>query len=90
MEDIESDPDQPCLLVTCPTIQLAVKLIQHTVKTLGKIDAESAIRDLVKQGIEDQRVSVIDEHGFKNTYLHIIFLSTAGSSGEGNVKTKCD
>ena len=75
VEDIKSDPDQPCLLVTCPTIQLAVKLIQHTVKTLGKIDAESAIRDLVKQGIEDQRVSVIEQMNMVlKIHICILFL----------------
>ena len=57
VEDIQSGSGEPCLLVTCPTIQVAVKLFQHTVKTLGKIDADSAITILVRQGIEDQQVS---------------------------------
>ena len=67
VDNMSGDSDHPCLLVTCPHNELAVKLFQHTIKNLNKLTADShnpteagTIVDLlVKQGIEDQRVSVV-------------------------------
>ena len=57
LEDLQGNKDNPCLLVTSPTTQLAVKLFKHTVQSLGKIDSEKTIRSLCKQRIADEPVS---------------------------------
>ena len=58
LEDLKGASDDPCLLVTSPNTQLALKLFQHTMKTLEKIDdVESCVHSLVKQGISDLTVS---------------------------------
>jgi hypothetical protein len=71
LEDLMGSADDPCLMVTSPNSQLALKLFQHTLQTLGKIDVEPSMRSLVKQGISDRtlaamvremgRMKVIDE-----------------------------
>ena len=61
LDDLKGNKDEPCLLLSCPTIQIAVKLFQHTVDFLGDIDAKSVVIGLVKQEISDQMV---------NSYLH--------------------
>ena len=58
LEDLEGTDIDPCLVVTSPNTQLALKLFQHTMKTLGKIeDVERCVHSLVKQGISDLTVS---------------------------------
>ena len=61
---MSGDSDHPCLLVTCPHNELAVKLFQHTMNKLtadshNPTEAGTIVDLLVKQGIEDQRVSVV-------------------------------
>ena len=57
LDDMEGEKDAPCLLVSCPTTQLAEKLFQHTMRTVGEIDVETAIESLIRQKIGDQTVS---------------------------------
>ena len=57
LEDMDGNSDEPCVLVTSPNTQLAIKLFQHSMKTLGKIDAKDMVVSLVDQGIGDQTVS---------------------------------
>ena len=47
--------DEPCLLIECPTL-LAVKLFQHTMKTL-KVKVKAALEELLKQKVKDDKVS---------------------------------
>ena len=69
LEDLEGTHDNPCLVVTSPNTQLALKLFQHTMKTLGKIeDVKSCVHSLVKQGISDLIVS--------NSYFPLSFFSS--------------
>ena len=49
----------PCLLVSCPTTQQAVKLLHHTMRTTEGVDVFGIICDLIDQGIADERVSGI-------------------------------
>ena len=57
LEDMKGTEDEPCLLVSCPTTQLAVELFHHTMDTLGeKIDVEYSIKSLIKQNIPDTTV----------------------------------
>ena len=63
LDDIEDEKDEPCLLVSCPTTQLSVKLLHHTVDTHTEgIDVYSTLYTLARQGIADERVSVISAH----------------------------
>lgn len=57
LDDLKGSKDDPCLLLSCPTIQMAVKLFHHTVDHMGAIDAKSVVIRLVNQGISDQLVS---------------------------------
>ena len=60
LDDIEDEKDEPCLLVSCPTTQLAIKLLHHTVDTHTEgVDAYPTLSRLAWQGIADERVSVI-------------------------------
>ena len=58
LEDLKGSRNNPCLLVTSPTTQLAVKLFQHTVQTMGKIEIDKTVRSLVQQNIGDRKVSM--------------------------------
>ena len=57
LDDLQGSKDEPCLLLSCPTIQIAVKLFQHTMDFLGDIDVESLVFVLVEQEISDQMVN---------------------------------
>ena len=57
IDDMTGNSDNHSLLVASPNTQLAVKLLNHSVKTLDKVDAEKTIDSLVKQKIRDERVS---------------------------------
>ena len=69
LEDLEGTQNDPCLVVTSPNTQLALKLFQHTMKTLGKIeDVEACVDSLAEQGISDLTVS--------NSYFPLSFFSS--------------
>ena len=58
LDDMEGEEDEPCLLGSCPTTQLAVKLFRHTMlHTPGEISAVDTMRSLVLQNIGDETVS---------------------------------
>ena len=64
VDNMSGDSDHPCLLVTCPHNELAVKLFQHIIKRKkfntefnNQTDTVEIAESLVKQGIDDQRVS---------------------------------
>ena len=57
LDDMESKEDEPCLLGSCPTTQLAVKLFRHTIlHTLGEISTYGTIESLACR-IGDRTVS---------------------------------
>ena len=58
LEDLKGSKDDPCLLVTSPTTQLAVKLFQYTIQTMGEIDINETMKSLIEQNIGDRKVSM--------------------------------
>ena len=58
LDDFKGNKDEPCLLVTSPNPQFAVKLFEHTMRTSKAIDVEKTVRSLVRQKIKDRIVSV--------------------------------
>ena len=68
LDDLQGEEGQPCLLVECPTLSLAVKLFQHTMSTLGELEIETTVEGLVEQKIGDSMVS-------DATYIHkLVFM----------------
>ena len=68
LDDLQGEEGQPCLLVECPTLSLAMKLFQHTMSTLGELEIETTVEGLVEQKIGDSMVS-------DATYIHkLVFM----------------
>ena len=57
LDDLQKGEGQPCLMVQCPTLSLAVKLFQHTMSTLGEFEIRTTVDRLVEQKIEDSMVN---------------------------------
>ena len=58
LDDMKREEDEPCLLGSCPTIQLAVDLFRHTKRhTPGEISNYSTIVRLAIRKIGDRTVS---------------------------------
>ena len=57
LDDLQGEEGQPCLMVQCPTLSLAMKLFQHTMSTLGEFEIETTVDGLVEQKIGDSMVS---------------------------------
>ena len=57
LDDLQGGEGQPCLMVQCQTQSLAVKLLQHTMSTLGEFEIETTVYRLVEQKIGDSLVS---------------------------------
>ena len=58
LDDMEREEDEPFLLGSCLTTQLAVKLFRHTMlHTPGEFSAIDTMRSLVLQNIGDETVS---------------------------------
>ena len=60
LDSLQDSECGPSLLVSCPTNQIAVKLLHYTIRTnTEEIDGFDTICGLIHQGIADERVSGI-------------------------------
>ena len=60
LDYLRGSKDEPCLLVSFPTTQQAVKLFHHTMSTyLGSDVGDYTVFSLKDQGIGDEKVSGI-------------------------------